>query len=331
MASKFRKEEHLNHVDLEEFFHNICSDDYLEKRLGDVVRESTDMERETLDGLLCRVARDHKGDRITWDAFIQNFCRRGKLREKEELIFSGFAIADIDTARAETQRFEDEDPDDVKWRLQRTLKEQLVYKQNMVPKGGKGKYNITVPEPFGMSKRGHGKHKTLRQAWLDEEARNKRKEEDKLIAMNFKANDIPKTTSVPLYGKILRKEEERRQKNKEASMARTKATEAPFSFHERDLQRERERLNLANDIDDSMLRQFRARIVPWRILVPRFKMMMEKEEYDREQRIRQNAEKSYNMAKLPPRMQAYEDERKRRIAEDLDSTQNSVSEALFSF
>lgn len=112
-------------------------------------------------------------------------------------------------------------------------------------------------------------------------------------ALNFRANEIPKSTSLPKYAKILKKEAERRQKNKEASMAKTKATEAPFSFHERDLQKEREMLNLANDIDDRMLSQFRARIVPWRILVPRFKMMMEKEEYDREQRIRQNAEKSF--------------------------------------
>lgn len=76
-------------------------------------------------------------------------------------------------------------------------------------------------------------------------------------------------------------------------MARTKQTEKPFSFHERDLVNERNRLNLANDIDEYMLDQFRARIVPWRILVPRFKMMMEKDEYDREQRIRAAAEASF--------------------------------------
>jgi hypothetical protein len=38
-----------------------------------------------------------------------------------------------------------------------------------------------------------------------------------------------------------------------------------------------------------MLNQFRARIIPWRILVPRFKMMMEKDEHEREQRIRSMA------------------------------------------
>ena len=112
-----------------------------------------------------------------------------------------------------------------------------MYKQNMVPKGGKGKYNVTVPDPFGMTKRAAhpAKHKTIRQAWLDDDAKRKKEEEDRYRAMNFKANDIPKSTSQPLYQKILRKEEERRQKNKEASRARTKQNEKPFSFHERDL------------------------------------------------------------------------------------------------
>jgi len=89
---------------------------------------------------------------------------------------------------------------------------------------------------------------------------------------------------------------------------------------------------LADEIDSGLLNQFRARIVPWKILIPKFKMMMEKEEHDRETRIRQNAEKSYQMAKLPPRMQAHEDERRRRIEEDLDTTRQSVStELAYSF
>jgi hypothetical protein len=65
---------------------------------------------------------------------------------------------------------------------------------------------------------------------------------------------------------------------------------------------------LADDVDTACLNQFRARIVPWRILIPKFKMMMESEEHERETRIRQNAEKSFAQAKLPPRMQAHVDE-----------------------
>ena len=101
--SKFRKEEDLDDVELEEFFFNICNDtQYCERRLNDYVRETTDQERETLDGLLMRVSKDHKKERITWDAFMTNFTRRGKMRPGEQMVFTGFAIADIDTARAET-------------------------------------------------------------------------------------------------------------------------------------------------------------------------------------------------------------------------------------
>ena len=119
-ASKFRKEEHLDDVELEEFFYNICNDtEYCESRLNDYVRETTDMDRETLDSLLMRVSKEHKGERITWDAFMVNFTKRGKLRPGEQMIFSGFGIQDIDTARAETARYQDEDPEEVKWRMQR--------------------------------------------------------------------------------------------------------------------------------------------------------------------------------------------------------------------
>lgn len=61
-------------------------------------------------------------------------------------------------------------------------------------------------------------------------------------------------------------------------------------------------------------------------------MMVEKDEHDREQRIRQAAEKSLQQAKLPPRMQNHEDEKQRRIEEDLDTTQQSKQTDLqFSF
>ena len=68
--------------------------------------------------------------------------------------------------------------------------------------------------------------------------------------------------------------------------------------------------------------------MPYKILVPRYKMMVEKDEHDREQRIRIAAEKSLQMAKLPPRMQNHEDERRRRIEEDLETTQQSNSTQL---
>lgn len=46
--------------------------------------------------------------------------------------------------------------------------------------------------------------------------------------------NIPSTTLRPLYKLLLKKDAQRRQKNKEASLAKNKAMCQPFSFNERD-------------------------------------------------------------------------------------------------
>ena len=77
-------------------------------------------------------------------------------------------IEEIHTARIESQRYQPEDPEAQKIRLQRGLKGKLVGKQNMVRHGGKGKYDVTVPDDFSFMKRkNHGK--TIRQEWLENE------------------------------------------------------------------------------------------------------------------------------------------------------------------
>jgi hypothetical protein len=44
--------------------------------------------------------------------------------------------------------------------------------------------------------------------------------------------------------------------------------------------------------------------------------MIDKIEYEREQRIKKNAEISYSLAKLPPRMEEYEKKRKLMSMDD---------------
>jgi hypothetical protein len=54
---------------------------------------------------------------------------------------------------------------------------------------------------------------------------------------------------------------------------------------------------------------FRAGKVPWRILVPLYKTMIEDGEAERDKRVKGYAERSLSMSKLPPRM---EDDFKKR-------------------
>lgn len=91
-------------------------------------------------------------------------------------------------------------------------------------------------------------------------------------------------------------------------MALTKQNEKPFSFYIRDLEKEK---NTYMEIPEVMRNPpFRANKIPWKVLVPLYKRMVDKIEYEREQRIKKNAELSYSLAKLPPRMEEYEQKKK---------------------
>ena len=57
----------------------------------------------------------------------------------------------------------------------------------------------------------------------------------------------------PRYQKLLEKDNARRAENKDASIARTKAVQRPFSFYERDEKKKRETMDLADDVDTDML------------------------------------------------------------------------------
>jgi hypothetical protein len=72
----------------ETFLENVVDDAYfVDAKLEETVRISVDGEAETLDALLLRVSTTHKSEQIRWDEFLTFFCRRGKLRETEKLVF----------------------------------------------------------------------------------------------------------------------------------------------------------------------------------------------------------------------------------------------------
>jgi len=121
----------------------------------------------------------------------------------------------------------------------------------------------------------------LRQKWLEKELQQLKEKEEAEYANKPVAKPIPATTKKPLYKLLLTKQAQRRERNKEESVARNKALSKPFSFIERDEQVQRLKA-LECQVDDSALVKFRAKGVPWRILIPRFRMMAEKEEFERE-------------------------------------------------
>jgi len=87
----------------------------------------------------------------------------------------------------------------------RQLKEKLIGKQNIVPKTGKGKYNVTVPTPFDFLKKSKNEQ-SIRAMRNEQELVMKRKREEAETKVTFRANQIPRTTTQPLYKKIQQKD-----------------------------------------------------------------------------------------------------------------------------
>jgi hypothetical protein len=173
VKSKARGEEHLEDVIKEEFFTALVEDDYFEPKLLIQCRETVDGERETLDSLLFRVDKEHARDRITWEQFLINFCKRGKLREGEQLQFGPPLKSEAEIYEESQRNGIEEDVEDKQYRLMRSLKEKLIGKQNIVPKTGKGKYNVTVPTPFDFLKKSKNE-KSIRAMRNEQELARKR-------------------------------------------------------------------------------------------------------------------------------------------------------------
>lgn len=145
------KEKGCQDVETPELVASIAEDPFFEQNMDKIVRESLDGVKESLEDLLHRVLKTFKEARIEWHTFLGCFTKRGRLRDTERLNLQlnkkDGKIDDIEGA-LDTEGNEEEDPELKLYKLTRSFKQKLVQKQNLVPKNGKGKYNVTVPVPF---------------------------------------------------------------------------------------------------------------------------------------------------------------------------------------
>jgi hypothetical protein len=95
---------------------------------------------------------------------LGHFSKRGRLQGYNELIVtSGRASLKNVIGDDEEQGLLGKEEKEVKQQhFQKQVKEKLNYKQDMVPKEGKGKYNITVPVLYDFLK-DKKEHKTIRE------------------------------------------------------------------------------------------------------------------------------------------------------------------------
>ncbi len=110
-------------VPREAFLENVVDDpQFDDAKLEEIVRVTVDGDQETLDALLLRVSTEHKAETIRWDQFLEFFCRRGKLRDSEKLIFQSTAnaqslCADQGDEEGMVDLLATEDPEEMKTRL----------------------------------------------------------------------------------------------------------------------------------------------------------------------------------------------------------------------
>lgn len=95
----------------------------------------------------------------------------------------------------------EEDSEMKLYRLTRSFKQKLVQKQNLVPKSGKGKYNVTVPVPFEFLHAEKGF--SIRQRKVDNMVKEKEKEIDRALSFEYKAREIPKSVKTKKFTKLM--------------------------------------------------------------------------------------------------------------------------------
>ena len=136
-----------------------------------------------------------------------------------------------------------------------------------MPKTGKGKYNVTVPQPFEFLNQEKGF--STRQKKVEAMIYEKKRQEEKALAFKYKATEVPKHVKDRRFEKLQKASLERREENKRLAVAKIKATEAPFKFYERDVKQAKlKQENAELPANMGQFEPFRAGKIPWRVLVP---------------------------------------------------------------
>lgn len=164
--------------------------------------------------------------------------------------------------------------------LQVDLRAYGVVKKNMKDEKG-----LTIPKPFKFNDKDSQNKASIRQQKVEKMVEEKRKEEEDALNFQFRANPLPASVKIPMYeffsslkiydslsndfskplkikihsnryGSLLKAQEEKRMEVTEKSKQITLANQKPFSFYERDLNKQK---SLPKE---ESFRQFKANPIP---------------------------------------------------------------------
>jgi len=181
--------------------------------------------------------------------------------------------------------------------LQVDLRAYGVAQKNMKDEKG-----LTIPQPFKFqnSKPKEEGKVPIRQAKVQKMVEEKVKEEEDALNFKFRANPLPAYVKVPMYNALVKAQEEKRMDVVEKSKQITLANQKPFSFAERDANKEKPLPK------EESFQQFKANPVPQFVQVEMMKEKEEKDKKEREERIKKRMEENAMSAKMPSRMEAAE-------------------------
>ncbi|CAI2377545.1 unnamed protein product [Moneuplotes crassus] len=314
----------LDSVDKDIFVSRVLSEEKVKPFLHVLARDpqgASSIDSESFFQVLTRMQNYCQQKYITWDKILPYFTRKGG------------PISEIDIKKLipKSDKVKEIDEDERAARNKK-INHQVRQKMSQMPKfpkkDGEGKYKITVPKAPQSEKRDQRKGLSIRERKLQEMIKYDDIEDEYELSQKFRAKPIPKSTLEPRFKKIMEANEKRRNDVKQRSIAMTKQNEKPFSFYERDMKKLFQPPVYDPEYDVMNYEPFKANPVPGHAKIQMFQYKTNKENKERDARIKEMAELSLSQSRLPPRMAVYENQ---RLTEKTQKRSKSLDNPEFTF
>ncbi len=178
------------------------------------------------------------------------------------------------------------------------------YSQNFPRKSD---INFTIPQPFNFLKKNYHEKKLLK---IQEILEDRQKKEDKVFKHQFHANPLNKK----MFNKegdlnnIIEREKIERKKRTDKLKEEIQKNMKPFDFYDEDERKYKERIN--QECIPPQFPQFKANPIRYKSQVNMYDGIIGDSREKREERIQKRALETLNNAKLPPRMEMHEKQKK---------------------
>ena len=178
------------------------------------------------------------------------------------------------------------------------------YSQNF-PK--KSDINFTIPQPFNFLKKNYHEKKLLK---MQEILEDRQKKEDKVFKHTFHANPLNKR----MFNKegdlsnIIEREKAARKKRTDKLKEEIQKNMKPFDFYDEDERKYKERIH--QECMPPQFPQFKANPIRYKSQVNMYEGIIGESREKRDERIQKRALETLNNAKLPPRMEMHEKQKK---------------------